>query len=723
MAKDRLDEALSAIWGFSSFRPYQREIVDAILEGRDVFAVMPTGGGKSLCYQLPAALMDHIAVVVSPLISLMKDQVDAANSNGLAAATLNSSQSEEERAQALSAARSGHLKLLYVSPERLNSHGFLDYLKTLRPGLFAIDEAHCISEWGHDFRPDYLALSQIVEAFPQVPLAAFTATATPRVADDIVARLGLRQPHVTRASFNRPNLTYRVIAKTDFDKQLLSFLNAHKDEPGIIYRTTRKSVEATTALLNANGVEAKAYHAGLSDTARHAAQDDFRLDKCRVIVATIAFGMGIDKPNVRFVVHGDLPKNIEGYYQETGRAGRDGDPADCTLFYGRGDMVQLLRFAASVEDAQARHTAETQLKRMIAFAQADTCRRAALLAYFGEQYGEENCGSCDICLGELEREDATVSAQKALSAMVRTGGRFGAMHIADILVGADTEKIRSNRHNALPTYGVGKDHNRNYWRAVIDALLSSGHAEILDARYPTPSVTELGWRILKGGETFSMLKQVAEQSRGEKGGKKAAAPDFQDYAKGLFARLKKERTRLAEQAGLPPYMIFPDKTLREMAAVFPESAEELLTVSGVGQHKLNTYGKAFLETIAAYVREHPEERPRHKPTVVVRPAKAETRTAKAGNAELATWQALERGLSIAETAKERGIKEETVLTHMEKLKKLGYDFAPNRYLSAERLRMILDLYRRTGSTLLTPVVEASGGQVSFLEARIARLFL
>lgn len=371
-----MHEALTALFGYTTFRPHQKDVIRSILQGRDVFTIMPTGGGKSLCYQLPAYLMEGVCVVISPLISLMKDQVDAARSHGLRAGTLNSTSSAQERNHLYAALRARELDLLYLSPERLGSNGFLDYLKILPLSFFAVDEAHCISQWGHDFRPDYLALSALVESFPDIPVAAFTATATPRVAEDIVNRLGLRNPYRVCASFNRPNLFYQVTSKDDINEQLLIFLKDHPDESGIIYRTTRKGVDETTAFLQKKKLHVKAYHAGLPDAERARTQEEFRQDICPVIVATVAFGMGIDKPNVRFVIHADLPKNMEGYYQETGRAGRDGDPARCVLFFAQRDIAQLLYFAHQLEDEEQKRLAEKQVYTMMDFTQQNTCRRA-----------------------------------------------------------------------------------------------------------------------------------------------------------------------------------------------------------------------------------------------------------------------------------------------------------------------------------------------------------
>ncbi len=622
-ADGRTARALRDIFGFSQFRPHQEGIVSALLAGRDAFAVMPTGGGKSLCYQLPACLLSGMTLVVSPLLSLMKDQVDAANANGIGAASLNSTLSEKEKKDVYAAIRQGGVKLLYVSPERFNSGGFLDYLRTLPLALFAVDEAHCISEWGHDFRPDYLSLSGMTEHFPKIPVAAFTATATPRVAEDIVARLGLRDPHLVRASFNRPNLSYRVQPKEDLEGQLVRFINEQgADASGIVYRTTRKSVDQTAALLRKHGIDALPYHAGLADAERRAAQDAFRNDRCQVVVATIAFGMGIDKPNVRYVVHGDLPKNMEGYYQETGRAGRDGEPAQCLLLHSNADIAQLARFNAEIEDPEAKRAAGDQLNKMAAFARADDCRRAGLLAYFGENYPQMNCGGCDVCLGEAEREDATVDAQKALSAMARTGGRFGALHLCDILTGVESEKVKQRGHQRLPTFGVGRDRDKSYWRRLIEALVAKGYAETNDAQYPTPALTERGWELLRGNDSFAMLKMRdarsgggAARGSGGGGGGGAYSParrarqlvDTRPYDKELFETLKAERRRVAGEKGIPSYLILHDRGLMDIARLLPKTEEELLRVNGIGQAKLKTYGEFFLGIVSDFLASHPSK--------------------------------------------------------------------------------------------------------------------
>ena len=531
-----LHGALARVFGYTAFRPHQIEIVKGILGGHDSLSIMPTGGGKSLCFQLPSHLMDGVCVVISPLISLMKDQVDAACANGLRAAALNSSLSPGGHRAVREALASGELDLLYISPERLSAPGFWDALASWPVSFFAVDEAHCISQWGHDFRPDYLALSGLVERFPQCPVAAFTATATPEVERDILSRLGLREPRLIRASFDRPNLFYHVLPKEEPHAQLLSFLGGHEGESGIVYRSTRRKVEETAAFLQKKGVKAEAYHAGLPDAERMRVQEAFRRDECPVVVATVAFGMGIDKPDVRFVAHLDLPKNVEGYYQETGRAGRDGDPAHCLLLYSAADMAQLLYFARQTEDEEQRSIAEKHAYAMLEYAERNQCRRKALLSYFGEDFEEPNCGGCDVCTGEIQEEDYTIEAQKALSAMVRSGCRFGRVLIMDILMGADNRRIRETGFQHLPTYGVGKDRTRRFWKYLIDALTRQGLAAIEGEEYPYLRITETGWETLRGAP-FRALRIVETRARRNRAERDGASQDM-DVDDTLFQLLQ-----------------------------------------------------------------------------------------------------------------------------------------------------------------------------------------
>jgi ATP-dependent DNA helicase RecQ len=599
-------EALSNVFGFHEFRDNQEDIVRAIMSRRDVFAVMPTGGGKSLCYQLPAHLLEGTCVVISPLISLMKDQVDAAKVNGLAAEFLNSSLDSSERTRISREMSAGKLDLLYVAPERFAAPGFLDVLKTVQISLFAVDEAHCISEWGHDFRPDYLSLSRIVSEFGDTPVAAFTATATSRVQDDIIGRLTLRDPHLTRASFNRPNLAYQVVTKGDVDDQILTFLADRKNEAGIVYRTTRKSVEQTAAELVRNGVNARAYHAGLDDETRKANQEAFNRDDITVIVATVAFGMGIDKSNVRFVIHADLPKNMEGYYQETGRAGRDGEPAHCVLYYSRGDIPKIRFFINQIEDEAQRASASGKLNDMVNFATVNVCRRSQILGYFGQTLDEDGCTGCDVCSGTVDKVDATQEAQIAMSAIMRTGQRFGAVHIADVITGANTQRIRDLKHDQIKTYGAGSNRDKSYWRGILDDLTAQGCVVRTDGEYPVLNLTAAGREVLFGRSEFQVLRRqeapaAPKRKRTARKQAKQIKQKITDFDRELFEQLRAVRRGLAQERNLAPFIIFSDRTLREMAHFTPTTPAEMRKITGVGDQKLLQYGGDFIAAIEAHL--------------------------------------------------------------------------------------------------------------------------
>ena len=588
-------DTLRKVFGFREFRPNQERVVHALLEKRDVLAIMPTGGGKSLCYQLPAVLLEGTCMVISPLIALMKDQVDGARANGIRAAFLNSSQSPEERDEVMESLLSGQLDLLYVAPERFILSHFRETLSRVRISMAVIDEAHCISEWGHDFRPDYLSLSDLVTLFPDIPVAAFTATATHRVQQEMLDKLALRNPLIVRASFDRPNLLYDVRYKDNPDAQLLSLLKGNPGKAGIIYRTSRKSVSDTATMLQKKGIRALPYHAGLSDAERKGNQEAFIRDEAEVIVATIAFGMGIDKSNIRFVIHADLPKSIENYYQETGRAGRDGEPAQCTLLFAQGDIPKVRFFIDSIIDDTERERALGALSKVITFASTSVCRRRTLLDYFGESYPHDNCNSCDICLGSREVVDATLEAQMLLSAIVRTEERFGATHIVDIVTGSQNKKILDFGHDRLKTYGVGKAHDKKYWRQLIDELLAQQVIQKAEGLYPTLFLLPKAARILKREEQLTIVRTL-EKKKGEPSLKESAAP----YDNQLFELLRSLRKQIADEQGIPPYVVFSDRTLRDMAAHLPRSAEAMLSISGVGEVKLQRYGGQFLTLIDRY---------------------------------------------------------------------------------------------------------------------------
>jgi ATP-dependent DNA helicase RecQ len=596
-----IKHALRTIFGFESFRPNQEDIVGSILGRKDVFAVMPTGGGKSLCYQLPAVLLPGTAVVISPLISLMKDQVDAAKENGIAAAFINSSLEPRDLSDVVQKLKSNQLKLLYIAPERFAMPQFSNLLKGLPLSLFAIDEAHCISEWGHDFRPDYLALSGIPSLFPGVPVAAFTATATEKVQQDIIRKIGLRTPHIVRASFNRPNLFYQVAPKSKIEPQLLEFLKAHKGEAGIVYRTTRDAVSATAEFLAYNGIKALPYHAGLSPEQREQNQEAFNRDEASVIVATIAFGMGIDKSNVRFVVHADLPRHIEAYYQETGRAGRDGAPAHCLLYFSRGDIPKIRYFIDQLQDEAERRIALEKLNQTVRFSSHNVCRRKQLLAFFGEVYPADNCGACDICTGNAVRIDVTIDAQIVMSAMARTNERFGITHIIDIVLGADTKRVRELGHHTIKTFGAGRHKDKGHWHFIVDELLAQELIRQDGDRYPVLKLTGKGSAVLTGQEQVFGLKR--EESKVVERRRKSAEDAGFDAT--LFERLRSVRKRLAEANHVPPYVIFSDKTLHEMCRHYPATAPELRRIAGVGDVKLERYGDNFISEIKAYLECNP----------------------------------------------------------------------------------------------------------------------
>lgn len=595
---------LKRYFGFSSFRPLQEEIVRDALAGKDVFALLPTGGGKSLCFQLPAMTRPGLTVVVSPLIALMKDQVDSLQASGIAATFLNSTLDSSEARSRLRGLHQGEFRLLYVAPERLMLSGFLSDLQRWQPRLLAIDEAHCISEWGHDFRPEYRQLSQLRELFPAAPLMALTATATDRVRKDIVSQLRLRDPKCYVASFNRPNLAYRVVAKKKPFEQLLDFIQQRPKESGIVYCQARKTAEALAQKLTMEGVRAKPYHAGLDAEERNRNQELFLRDEARVICATIAFGMGINKPNVRFIVHYDLPKNIEGYYQETGRAGRDGLPSECLLLFSAGDVIKQLRFIDE-KPPREREIAREQLDLMVHYAESANCRRRELLHYFSETFEPESCDACDNCLTPRETYDGTIPAQKLLSCVYRvrqqSGFDFGINQIVEVLTGADTDNVRKWGHQRVSTYGIGNEHSRAEWKAIARQLLRLGLLSQARDRFSVLSLTTEGLALLKERKKLTLMKPVAVPD------KKARRKGEIDCDEELFDVLRRLRKQLADERGVPPYIVFSDVSLRYMAREYPRDSKDFAKISGVGESKLRQFGDSFLAAIAEYLATHPRQ--------------------------------------------------------------------------------------------------------------------
>jgi ATP-dependent DNA helicase RecQ len=710
-------EALKKYFGFTKFRPLQREIVEAAMHGHDVFALMPTGAGKSLCYQLPAALLPGLTVVFSPLIALMKDQVDSLQATGIPATFVNSSLSFDEQQTRIHLARSGSTKLLYIAPERLGVPGFLRSLSEMNVSLFVIDEAHCISEWGHDFRSDYRTLFQLRAHLPDVPIMALTATANARVSVDIVEQLRLREPERFTASFDRPNLLYQMWPKRGAMGQLIGYMRSRKGESGIIYCMSRKSTEKLAASLCAEGFKAEAYHAGMTAHERNRVQENFDHERTDVIVATVAFGMGIDKSNIRFVVHYHLPKSIPSYYQETGRAGRDGLPSDCILFNGPSDRDILIQLFAE-KPAQEYEHAVAELDRMIKFVDAHSCRRKLLLGYFGEVYAPENCGMCDNCKTEHAASgsfDGTRVAQMFLSCLVRVKQSFGSAHVIQILVGGGARKILDFRHNLLPTYGVGKDFSKEQWNHFVDQLERQHllQREQLNLggirRASVLKVTDKGWEVLRNERTvmFEQPKSAERTSTAD-----ALLPVSNQT---LFDALRSLRRSLADVRKVPPYVLFSDATLRQMAMRLPRDGAQFRSIPGIGELKARDYGSEFIAEIRRFVELHPEV----QPSVTPIPAKAPV--FKGATAEL-TRELFEEGKSIEEIAKLRGKTAGTIADHLSGYITSGEIKSIDSLIPPPRMEKICTAFREIGWDTLTPVRESLGPDYSWEELKIARAF-
>ena len=592
---------LATTFGYNQFRPLQREIIEASLAGRDVFALLPTGGGKSLCFQLPALVRPGLTVVVSPLIALMKDQVDQLQASGVAATFLNSTLSPAEARSRLAGLHRNQWRLLYVAPERLMLDNWQENLRTWSVSCIAVDEAHCVSEWGHDFRPEYRQVAKLRDLLPEVPFMALTATATERVRADVINHLRLRSPEVFVASFNRPNLTYRVTPKDQPIKQLISFLSKREHESGIVYCASRAATERVAEALAGRGFAARAYHAGLEAEERARNQELFLRDEVRIICATIAFGMGINKPNVRWVVHHDLPKNIEGYYQETGRAGRDGLPGDCLLLFSGGDVAKQTHFLDEITDEHEQQVARTQLRQMVHYAESSGCRRVELLSYFGETFPVDACAACDNCLEPRETYDGTIVAQKFLSCVyrVRQASRFsvGLNHIIEVLTGADTDKIRRWGHDQLTTYGIGRDLGRPAWGAVGRELMRLGFLALSDGEFATVDLTEEGMAVLRSRQSISLTKPL-DSPKARRAARREGEIACDEI---LFDRLRALRKRLADERKVPAYVIFGDTTLRQMARLYPADEDAMHGIFGMGEKKRAEFGATFATAIGEYL--------------------------------------------------------------------------------------------------------------------------
>jgi len=709
---------LKRVFGYDSFRPLQEEIITASLDGSDTFALLPTGGGKSLCFQLRALVRDGLTVVVSPLIALMKDQVDALQTAGVAATFLNSTLGEKEARQRLAALFNGEYRLLYVAPERLMVPTFLEKLRQWKIALVAIDEAHCISEWGHDFRPEYRQLAQIRSELPGVPVMALTATATERVREDIVRQLHMQGPGVFVASFNRPNLAYRVVPKERAYAQVLEFVRERKKESGIIYCLSRKATEGLAERLAADGFAARPYHAGLTDKERAENQDSFLRDETKVICATIAFGMGINKPNVRYVIHHDLPKNVEGYYQETGRAGRDGLPGDCMLLFSAADVVKLTGFIDEMSDEQQRRIAREQLQQMVHYGESAGCRRAELLAYFGERYPQANCGGCDNCLSPRETFDGTVAAQKFLSSVWRArdagwkkDASFGMMHHVEVLTGANTERLRKWGHDKLTTYGIGKEHTRPEWGAIGRELLRLGLLKVATGEFQTIELTEDGRSFLKERRQLQLTRPMKTAAKPEKRAGDIACDEA------LFEVLRALRREIADGLSVPAYIVFGDNSLRHMARSYPQNEREFSRIPGVGAKKMEDFGAQFMDAIVKFLRENPRQVFADSLEPVA-PPRAPNPNALNDTAHM-TWRMFTAGKSIAAIAKERDLHEGTIGGHLALAIEAGLAVDDSRLITREQLERIRPLLVAHGTASMKPIFDELGGTIDYGRLRIA----
>lgn len=696
-----IHHTLQQYFGYSTFRPLQKEIISDILAKKDVFALMPTGGGKSLCYQLPALLSPGVTIVVSPLISLMKDQVDTLRFNGVKAACLNSSFSSEEQTRIEHELLKNQVSLLYIAPERLMQSRTFNLLRHIKISSFAIDEAHCISEWGHDFRPEYRNLQNIRTVFPGIPVIALTATATERVKQDIINQLQLTSAATYQASFNRANLHYSVKRKDRDVEQLTEYISTHPNQSGIIYCQTRDKVDSITTTLDRRGFKVLPYHAGLADATRREHQERFKRDDVDVMVATVAFGMGIDKPNVRFVIHQGLPSSLERYYQETGRAGRDGLPSDCILLYSYVDVHTIEFFISQKENRKEQEIAAWQLKQMVSFAETNLCRRDRLLRYFGEEY-TENCKACDNCIEPVETFDATIIAQQILSCVFHLQERFGASYIAKILTGSRAKRITDNNHDQLSTHGLMKGTLPQNITAYIREMASLGYLAITQDEYPVVQFTEKSLAVLKGKEKVSLHKIVSPFISSVKDTTTAS-----QFDQSLFQKLRVLRKQLADKYNVPPYVIFSDASLKEMCVAYPQSIEAFSHIKGVGAQKLRQYGTMFVEAIKSYYASQKRFYTQSSPSSTVEH----------------TMMLYQQGLSVKQIATKRGFSETTILSHIEEAYLQGADINIDDFVSPAKQPVIQEAFKKLGVERLAPVKETLGEHYSYTDLRFVRALL
>lgn len=716
-----LEQALKHFFGYETFRPGQQQIVEAALQNQDALIVMPTGGGKSLCFQLPALLKPGLTVVVSPLIALMQDQVQALQDNGIGATFINSSLSVAEARSRAAAILSGQIKLLYVAPERLLGEKFLPFLDQVQAQVgisgFAIDEAHCVSEWGHDFRPEYRQLEYLRQRYPHLPMMALTATATERVRQDIMQQLMLDDPYIHIASFNRPNLYYEVRPKLTHRQSYRELLQQiqQTDGAGIVYCLSRRRVDELAQNLQRDGVAALPYHAGLSDEERSQNQTRFIRDDVRVMVATIAFGMGINKPDVRFVIHYDLPRNIESYYQESGRAGRDSEPAHCTIFFGYSDIKTIDYLIEQKPDPQEQRIARQQLRQVIDYAESTVCRRIVQLSYFGESF-VGHCDNCDNCAHPQPLEDWTIEAQKFLSCVARCKERFGMTHIIDVLRGSKNQKVLQNEHDTLSTYGIGKDRTGDEWRLLGRSLLHQGLLEETTDGYSVLKLNALSWEVLRKQRSVYVAVPNAPDSI-------QPDPTYQADVEILFQRLRSLRKRIADEQSVPPYVVFGDSSLKLMAQQQPQTLDQFLKISGVGSRKLQQYGDAFIAEICAYRQEQglpvysEVEEPIALPPL---PTILPSEVFRPSETQRATLHLYQEGLTVAEIAERRNLRMGTIVSHLAELIEMNQPIDLDRLITQDRQAKIVEAIAAVGADPLSAIRQHLGERFTYDEIRLVR---
>ncbi|MCL4127642.1 UNVERIFIED_CONTAM: hypothetical protein GTU68_052951 [Idotea baltica] len=720
--KKKLHHILKEQFGYDHFRPYQEEIIDSIMSNQDTVAIMPTGGGKSLCFQIPAIAKAGLTVVVSPLIALMKDQVDALRQAGVGAAFINSTLPYEQQADIWAQIRSEKIKLLYMAPEGLvtKQGQIIPILKNVNLQLVAVDEAHCISQWGHDFRPEYLKLAQFKSEYPDVPMIALTATADQRTQDAIVKNLKLKSPNKFIAGFNRPNIHYHVTPKNNSKRKLLEFLRTRREESGIIYCLSRKSTEAISAFINQQGFDSLPYHAGLDRQQREDHQSQFSRDETKIIVATIAFGMGIDKSNVRYVVHMDLPKNIEAYYQETGRAGRDGVKSDALLFFSRGDLMILKSFVEVDDNDALSKVMLHKLDQMADYSESTLCRRKFLLNYFDEDF-EGPCNSCDNCLRQSETFDGTIIAQKAISAVARLDQRYGIGYVIDLLRGSKAKKIKPH-HKTLKTYGVGSDYSVQEWRGFIRNLIDLDILQLDRGEYPILKLAPKSKDVIYGQLRVELIKEEslrdAQQSYEETNSNKE-----------LLTLLKVKRTEIAKNKNIPPYLVFSDATLLELSTYLPISKEHLERISGFGEVKIQAYGEPFLSVISAYMQEHDLKTNISNKLGTKKKSKSASKSKKSKSpkkekihSRVVSMQLFKSGKNIAEIAQERGYAPQTIEGHLAYYIRTG-ELKISDFIEDKRRDEIAEAIHKIGGVQLTPIKKELGPNYSFGQIRLVMEWL